>query len=173
MLKREPTEMEAKLRKLCEEAAAREGLVLYDMDFTPSKGLLQVFIMREDTQTATIEDCVQMDKALTPAFDASDWIPDGMTLEVSSPGVYRKLSCKWHFELAMGKTVSVFLEKRPAPERTVALPSQFVASSKFTGRVAAVGDEGIALELGGIEFKIAFSEMRKANKEDDYVFGKL
>ena len=173
MLKKEPTETEEKLRKLCEEAAAREGLVLYDVDFNPRKNLLQVFIMREDTQTAMIGDCVLMNKALAPAFESSEWIPDNVILEVSSPGVYRKLSCKWHFELAKGKTVSVFLEQRPVPERTAVLPTQFAASSKFTGRVASVTDEGIALEIEGHEFEITFLEMRKANREDDYVFGKL
>ncbi len=56
----------------------------------------------------SIEDCANVSRGLNLRLDVEDVIPGGQyELEVSSPGLDRKLTQGWHFEKAVGKTVQV------------------------------------------------------------------
>ena len=55
----------------------------------------------------TIDDCVEVSRKLSDALDADDFIEDEYTLEVSSPGLGRKLVKDREFDRSIGRDVDV------------------------------------------------------------------
>lgn len=85
------------------------GLILWDILFEKegSNYYLRVIIDKEDG--VGIEDCVNMSHALDKPLDDADPIDRAYNLQVSSPGIERKLTRDFHFEYAMGENVVIRL----------------------------------------------------------------
>ena len=64
---------------------------------------MRVFIDKEGG--VSIDDCVDMTHALSPVLDKEDPIPQEYLLEVSSPGLERRLTRPEHFAAFVGKPV--------------------------------------------------------------------
>ena len=81
------------------------GLTLWDVQFVKegAEWFLRVFIDKEGG--VSIDDCVDMTHALSPALDREDPIPQEYMLEVSSPGLERRLSRPEHFAAYVGRPV--------------------------------------------------------------------
>lgn len=81
------------------------GLILWDVTFEKEGAnyYLRVFIDKEEG--VGIEDCVNMSHALDDPLDEADFISVSYNLQVSSPGVERKLTRDFHFDYAMGEKV--------------------------------------------------------------------
>lgn len=85
------------------------GLILWDINFKKegSDWYLRIFIDKEEG--ISIDDCVDMTNAINPVLDKEDPIKQEYMLEVSSPGLNRKLSKEEHFERYIGEMVRVKL----------------------------------------------------------------
>lgn len=93
--------------KIAEPIAKQLGLDIWDVQFVKegTQWFLRVFIDKKDG--VTIEDCEAMSKALDKPLDDYAPISQSYCLEVSSPGVERKLTKPKHFELFKGESVLV------------------------------------------------------------------
>ena len=94
------------VRQFAEEIAVREGCVLYDLEYHdgPARAL-RVYIDKAAGPIG-VDDCANVSRGLNLRLDVEDVIPGGRyDLEVSSPGLDRKLTQLWHFEKAVGQTV--------------------------------------------------------------------
>lgn len=98
---------EEKFWSLCEEAVKGQGLSLYDLNYFPPEQKLCLTIIDEESKTATLEHCISVDRALSEPFEAADWIPEGVMLEVSSPGINRVLRHEEHWRFAIGEQVEL------------------------------------------------------------------
>jgi len=107
------TGLEQKFFEACEGVVHECGYLLYDFEYLNSQKLLRVFIMDEASSSAVIDDCVKVDRALSPVFEENDWIPEDITLEVSSPGIYRKLKTRQHYDWSVGKRIQVKFRGNP------------------------------------------------------------
>ena len=103
------TQIEEQFSTLCGQVTEQLGLLLYDIDYRPTQSKLIVYIMNDQTDTADIKDCVKVNEVLTARIETEDWIPKNLFLEVSSPGVPRKLKWPWHFKRVCGKKVKLRL----------------------------------------------------------------
>lgn len=159
--------MEKKLYELCAPVVETEGYLLYDFIYNPGSTLLQIFIMDQKTGSALIEDCIKVDRALSPLFEASDWIPESIVLEVSSPGVYRVLKSFDHFEKAIGKGIALVLNKKLSTEVQIGLPKKLNGQTKLKAKLMSVSKENITVMAEKYELKITFDEIKKANVEED------
>ena len=94
---------------LAEPIAEELGLVLWDVVFEKEGAnyYLRIFIDKEDG--IGIEDCVNMSHALDKPLDEADLIDRQYNLQVSSPGIERKLTRDFHFECAIDEKVIVRL----------------------------------------------------------------
>ncbi len=63
--------------------------------------------IRNPSQDTGLDDCERMSRALEPALDAADIIPDAYVLEISSPGISRQLITDREFISFKGFTVVV------------------------------------------------------------------
>ena len=91
--------------ELSEPLAKELGLSLWDVQFVKEGAdwFLRVFIDKEEG--VTIDDCVDMTHVLSPVLDKEDPISQEYLLEVSSPGLERKLTRPEHFQAYVGRLV--------------------------------------------------------------------
>lgn len=126
---------------VAEPIAANFGCRIYDVEYSKEGQdyFLRVFIDK-DGGVGT-DDCEAVSRALDPVLDDIDPIENAYYLEISSPGLDRKLSRPEHFESAVGKSIDIklFSPLNGSKEITGILRS-------FDGRIITVETEnnGIA-----------------------------
>ena len=105
----------ALVRELAEPIAARFGCQLWDVRFVKegAEWFLRVFI--DKPGGVSIDDCVDVTRALNDPLDALDPIDREYCLEVCSPGLGRELTRPEHFDAFTGAPVLVRLI-RPLPD---------------------------------------------------------
>ena len=145
-----------------------QGYELYDLNYIPAQKLLRLFIEDEKTQSALIDDCVKVDRALSPYFEEEKWIPEEIVLEVSSPGVYRHISSTKHFEKAVGEIAQVTVFGT-LPEQTLEmLPKSLQKQKVLRGQIQEVNDEGVFIQIEETNILLPFSNIKKANLDPEY-----
>ena len=101
--------------ELAQPLAEELGLSLWDVQYVKEGAdwYLRIFIDKEGG--VSIDDCVDMTHAIDPVLDEEDPVPQEYMLEVSSPGLERRLTRPEHFARFAGEPVHVRLI-RPLPE---------------------------------------------------------
>lgn len=102
------------------------GLDLYDVDF--SSGTLSVVVNRAGG--VDLEDLTKANRTLSEWLDANDPIAGRYTLDVSSPGLERKLRTRDHFLSAVGEVIT--LRERRDGEATRRLEGPLVSVEATT-----------------------------------------
>lgn len=167
--------MEKKFYELCQQVVKGLHLELYDLEYLPGSGELRVYISGTQTESIKIEDCVRVDQALTPFIDELEWMPEKLTLEVSSPGLYRKLREWEHFQNAIGEMVLLELSKEilPREEKNRALQKNLKTVRKVRGKLKSCMSESIEIEWQGdrqsglMNLEIPFANIKKASLDPD------
>lgn len=97
---------EADIRKLIESI----GLKLYDVETTSESGetIFRVSVLGEGG--TTMDQCVEATKLLSPMLDVHPPVHGEYRLEVSSPGIERKLKKPSHFANSVGEKVKLTLQ---------------------------------------------------------------
>ena len=70
---------------------------------------LQIMIERKDRKNIALKDCEKVSRSLSTLIDVGDIISDQYTLEISSPGVERKLNSLKDYERFTGKDALIQL----------------------------------------------------------------
>ncbi len=164
ILNKERTGVEKKLYDLAEKVVRSENLNLYDVDYLASSGILRVFIVDEKTDTAQLDDCVRVDKAFNPYFESESWIPENITLQVSSPGIFRRLTSLEHFKAQVGKRIKVIFLKALG-ELVEDAPKKIKGAKILVADLLEVTEEGIVLSENDFKFSVSFTDIKKANLE--------
>ncbi len=112
-----------------DEIAQEAGVALFDVERPGSRtGVLRIFIAarrapsaeREEAKKGvSLEDCVRMTRAIEHDERYEQILPDGCSLEVSSPGINRKLKRPEHYDTALGERVKLKLHRPLADEAAV------------------------------------------------------
>lgn len=100
---------------------------------------LQVMAERGDRKPMTVDDCVQISRAVSPLLDADDTMADRYTLEVSSPGIDRPLIRLKDFERFTGHVARIELE--------TPLEVQGAKQRRFQGKIVRVSGREPDAEL--------------------------
>jgi ribosome maturation factor RimP len=125
-----------RVREMAERVAASNWLEVVDVEFRGGgkARMLRVFI--DKPGGVTHEDCAQVSRELSTILDVEDPIPGGSyTLEISSPGLDRKLSRLSDFERFVGSQVKLMTRE----------PIQ--GNRYFVGRLRGVRDGKLELQL--------------------------
>lgn len=154
------TGVEEKFYNICQEVVKTEGYVLYEMEYISASSTLSVYIMNADTKTAIIEDCVKVDRAMSPYFEES-WIPEDIVLEVSSPGVYRKIKTLEHFIAAIEERVTVSISGKIEIE-DAEMPKEIKNETSFSGILKSANEENIILDINGYKLKLDIAQLKRA-----------
>jgi ribosome maturation factor RimP len=153
-----------KVREIAQRVAESSGLELVDVDLRGGgkARTLRIFIDKPDG--VTHEDCSNFSREVGIIFDVEDAVPGGTyTLEVSSPGLDRKLLKAGDYERFMGSLVKLTTRDPIAGDR------------HFEGRLKSFSNGLIELELlppkkkkdetadSGTHVEIELNNVEKAN----------
>lgn len=95
--------------ELAEPLAEELGLILWDVIFEKEGANYYLRIIIDKEEGVGIDDCVNMSHALDKPLDDANIIDRQYNLQVSSPGIERKLTRDFHFECAIDEKVIVRL----------------------------------------------------------------
>ena len=100
----------AKVREIAERVAQSSGLEIVEVQLLGGGGARVLRIFIDKPEGVTHADCEMISQNVGTILDVEDVIPGShYTLEVSSPGVERKLSKPRDFERFVGQKVKVAL----------------------------------------------------------------
>ena len=137
------------LLSLLEGPVAALGYELIDLDLrVGANGLLRLFI--DSTAGITLDDCETVSRQISALLDVEDPITGSYVLEVSSPGVDRRLRTSGHFAQHVNEEVKIQLA-RPQDGRR-----------RFRGKLAEVDDEAVAVVVDGTTWRLPISEIATA-----------
>ena len=144
------TPLREKLIALSEPLLEKLGYELVDLEYAPGRAhaVLRIFIDRPEG--VGLDDCERASHELSALLDVEDPVPVAFTLEVSSPGLDRVLRKPAHFQRFIGERI--WVELRAARE----------GRRRYTGRLDALGDEGIELNVDGAMVKVPFADVSRA-----------
>jgi ribosome maturation factor RimP len=131
--------MEAELegvRRIAERVATSEGLYLVDVELKGGRSnpLLRVYI--DKPGGVSHADCALVSEQMSAILDVEEPIPGSYTLEVSSPGLDRKLTKAGDYEHFAGRRARLVL-RQPVEQQTV-----------LEGRLAGLAEGRVRLDLG-------------------------
>ncbi len=141
----------AKIREAAERVANSEGVEIVDVEWKVGRQrLLRVYIDKE--QGVTHGDCQRVSEQLGVLLDVEYLVPGPRyVLEVSSPGLDRKLRNPAEFERFAGRKARISLVEP-------------VEDSKFyEGRLAGIVSGMVRLEVGDRVVLLPLDRIRKAN----------
>jgi len=124
-------------------------LKLVDIKFIKEgKPVLRIYIY--NPEGTSIENCEFVSRRIGTILDVEDLIPYSYILEVSSPGLDRKLKNKEEYEIFKGRDVKIFTNE-PINEK-----------SFFKGKLLGLENEDVKIEEDNKEIKIPLEKINKA-----------
>ena len=166
-------EIVEKVEQIAERVAQPEGIEIVEVQLLGSgRGrMLRIFIDRPGIGGANPDaphgvshgDCEFISQQVGTILDMEDVIPgDSYTLEVSSPGLERKLSKAKDFERFVGHKAKILLRQPVENQR------------RWEGRLAGISQGVIALEVAALEpsagrvIHFPLTQVEKANLKFDW-----
>lgn len=142
--------MKSDLTRLLEPAIEQLGYELSDLELKLGgrDGLVRVFI--DKPEGVDLSDCELVSRQLSALLDVEDPVPGHYSLEVSSPGLDRKLTKPEHFRRFTGETVRIKL-RFPVDGRR-----------NFRGELQAADDEKIDVEVDGQSHSLQIATIESA-----------
>lgn len=142
----------AKIEDAAGRVAAADGIEIVEIELKGGGKNQFLRISIDKPEGVTHEDCEKVSREVGGILDADDLITAHYTLEVSSPGVERKLLKIKDFERFQGKKAKVALREPISGER------------HFVGTIAGVTGETISLALApGSEIQFPYAQVERAN----------
>src|SRR5215469_2562317 len=148
-----------KIREAAERVARSEGLEVFDVEWKIGKQrLLRVYLDRlpgpanPDNLGVSHADCQRVSEQLSVILDVEDLVPGpSYVLELSSPGMDRKLTKPADYDRFAGRLAKIWLD---AP---------FESQTYLEARLAGYGGGAVKLKWRGREIEIPYAAIRKAN----------
>jgi ribosome maturation factor RimP len=127
-----------RVRAIADRVAASSGLEVVELDFRGGGKSRMLRITIDKPGGVTHEDCANLSREVGTILDVEDVVPGASyVLEVSSPGLDRKLTRAAEYERFVGSLVRLTTWK------------EVNGSRHFQGRLESFQDGQIVLQLGG------------------------
>jgi ribosome maturation factor RimP len=153
------TTQSERLRGLMEPLAGRRGLDLEEISVTPAGKRRVLRVVVDSDEGVELDTCAELSRAVSEVLDESDVMGGASyVLEVTSPGADRPLTEPRHFRRAAGRLIKAQLHE----------------GAGVAGRIVAVDDDGVDLEVPGekgrkpTSRRLAFEEIAKARVEIEF-----
>lgn len=135
------------LEKIVTPEITAMGYELIDMAF--SGGILRITI--DKPGGINLDDCVSVNRRVSLLLDTLDPIEGSYRLEVSSPGLYRRLKTVKEFEHFVGRMVKVQISER-----------------SYRGKIKGLAGDAVLLDVEGSEISLPLKDIVKANLDFDF-----
>lgn len=126
-----------------ESFAKQLGLSIYDTELVKENDnyIYRIYILKEGG--VSLDDCEKFSRLISPILDINPPTQEKYYLEVSSPGIERKLSKVEHYKLSIGETLKIKTKEK----------------DEIISKLILADDEKISLENGA---KINYSDIKSA-----------
>lgn len=127
------------------------GYEVVDIEYRrePVGMVLRVYI--DQPSGVRLEDCAKASNLINSLLDEGDIIEGSYSLEVSSPGIERRLTKVSHYERFKGQKILVKTKRSIDGRR------------KYKGKLTKVDDSGFSIEFEGDKVDLSYSQVLKAN----------
>ncbi len=143
---------------------ALHGYELVDVEVMRGGGRLTLRFSIDKPGGVTIADCTAMDRAVTQLLEvrAADVLTGRYVVEVSSPGIFRRLSSPAHFQRYLGQIVKVVTRR---PEGGI---------DQLRGPLVAADAEAIVVVVDGFgTVRVALASIARAQLDPDLKIGRI
>ncbi len=123
------------------------GYDLIELDF--AGGVLRLTI--DKPGGVTLDDCVAVNRRVSMLLDAQDPIEGSYRLEISSPGLTRRLKSLRDFDHFSGRKVKVLTK-----------------DGLVRGTIRGLAEDSVLLDVDGSEILLQMQDIVKANLEFDF-----
>lgn len=141
---------------LLEPVVEQLGYELADLELNLAggRGVVRLFIDQPDG--IALEDCEKVSRQVGAVLDVEDPVPGDYHLEVSSPGLNRRLVKTAHFERFAGSRVKVRLHRLVDGRR------------RFNAELLGVNEANVVLREGQKSFEVPLAEIETARLVPQY-----
>jgi ribosome maturation factor RimP len=142
-----------RVRAVVEPLLSERDLELYDIE--QSGSVLRITADRPGG--VSLDTLGEVSKVISRALDEADPLPGRYTLEVSSPGIERRLRIPAHFRRAVGETVAIRTHPGVEPRRV-------------GGELLAADDDGLTIRRSddGTELHLGYDDIERARTVFDW-----
>jgi ribosome maturation factor RimP len=153
-----------RIREAAERVAHSEGLEVFDVEWKIGRDrFLRIYLDRlpgpanPEGFGVSHSDCERVSKQLSVILDVEELVPGpSYILEVSSPGLDRKLIKPGDYERFVGRLAKIWV-------------SEPVENQKyFEGRLAGYSDGIVKLTVKDREFSVPYTAIKKANLKVEF-----
>ena len=129
------TDYESRTEQMILPILEAKGFELYDVEYVKEGADFYLRAYIDKPGGITIDDCVEVSRAMNELLDAEDFIKDAYIFEVSSPGLGRQLKKDKHLASSIGLDVDIKTFK------------PINGSKEFTGTLKAFDKDTITVEF--------------------------
>jgi|AAUQ01.1.fsa_nt_gi ribosome maturation factor RimP len=140
------------LREDIERIVESYGAKIYDIEVAEENGqkLFRIYIIRDNSKDGEkenrgvdIELCSNISRDISPLLDIDPPLDGNYNLEVSSPGIERKLTKPRHFQNSIGEKVKI----------------KVLGGGKHKGKLVDATEDGIEIETKEGNLKFDYQEL--------------
>ena len=104
------SDLREKIHNMIQSSVEIMGYELIDTECHQGKKSLKIVVYIDHLKGIKIDDCVKITNAIAPILDDDNVVNEYYNLEVSSPGLNRKLILKEHYDKFIGKVIKIKLK---------------------------------------------------------------
>ncbi len=141
-----------RIARVVEPAIEAEGYHLVDLEYRGDggSGVLRLFIDRPEGGV-TLEDCEKISQLVSPMLDVENIIQGRYFLEVSSPGINRRIRKKADFERFIGSKVKIHVSPPVEGHKSITGVIESVEAEEVLVKDERAGSQKVArVPLGRI-----------------------
>jgi len=127
---------------------AAEGIELDDVEILGGGQIVRVTI--DSDEPVGVDRIAELSRGISRLIDADDPFKNSYTLEVSSPGLERKLTRPRHFEKSVGNQVKVKTFR------------EVDGTKEHRGIITSSGDAGFTVDIDDLEREISYDDVSSA-----------
>ena len=150
-------EIKQKIEELVQPLAVSQGLELVDLELMRARrgrSILRLFLDRVGGGI-TIEEITRISRVVGDLLDVHDLIPESYHLEVSSPGLTRKLKSPEDYRRYVGRLVRITTRQARDGKQV------------FRGILQGLENDEVRLQEGGAVYRLPLPEIARARLDLD------
>ena len=129
------------------EPFLEDGQILMDIVHDVRGNFIRIVVDSEDT--LTLNDTANLTRSLSNSLETASEFPDGVRIEVSTPGLDWPLSKPFQYRKNLNRNLEVVYNEDKS-------------LTSITGKIISVGDESFELESGNKTLSLDYDQVKSA-----------
>lgn len=149
------SDLEQRLTQIIEPIVRSEGLFLLELELAGDGAGRTLRIYMDSPQGVSLDDCSAVSRQVGDVLDVEDILPQRYRLEISSPGLDRKLKYAREFELFAGRKAKLLVQGEEK-------------NSYVLGYLKGTRQDEIIIQVDGANLSIPLANIIRAQLEPEF-----